>query len=748
MPNYKKILGHGAALGATGLGGYAYGGSRGMEIGKKKGLQQGYQMGRRDAMLRQRAPSPQPQINVQPQQSPEPQMAREEPEPTELPDDQQGESGPNTQEKNAMNRFLNAAGKDSSSNQSEGTNRFLKAAAGGRPPTVGESFMYGPVFATAEDPRSKSMARNYGDYGSRAGRTVAGTLGGTLAGGAAGAGAAHAAGIDQPMPSALATSIGALGGGLYGGYKGTQAGEDAVDEKYDEEGNVKPDEVMIGKKNKSDGRREQSSESDPDDGEEKEAGEKCPHCGGEIEDGKCPECGEKVEKEAMLPPLIQSMLHGPRPDVQMPSAPHGNRARMIMMRVPQRGVESEMAEKPQGREEDLPHEMQEEQSPENAEGGGSEEEAPEGSEEDEESDGEMPEQLQGDSEEKSEESEGDGSEGKSEEDSEEEDSEEDDSDDDDSEEDEAKQDEEKEAGLMFGRFVPAGTEKTADEDSGEDPCWDGYEQAGMKTKNGKKVPNCIPKEGHIDRKLAGTYAMAFDEAGERSVPRYMMTNPKQSTEEKIASALNKNLISEDDAVELWALKEAMEKEAEGLDKEAIGMPSKESLMAAGLVAPPAIMAANKAIDPIRERIRYERMKRLPGKPIELGDQRGGGLENARDEWNVPEEASRQEATEKARRRAFGILHDQAPEVTRSPSVARGMIRKKLKGSTPQRLMQDAQDLGGSAARARKDRQQVRQNAGRSAADAAQALRQQNMDQQKRRQTEQQMERTKQEMNDQ
>ena len=28
----------------------------------------------------------------------------------------------------------------------------------------------------------------------------------------------------------------------------------------------------------------------------------------------------------------------------------------------------------------------------------------------------------------------------------------------------------------------------------EDPCWDGYQQYGMKDKNGKKVPNCIPKE--------------------------------------------------------------------------------------------------------------------------------------------------------------------------------------------------------------------------------------------------------------
>ena len=29
----------------------------------------------------------------------------------------------------------------------------------------------------------------------------------------------------------------------------------------------------------------------------------------------------------------------------------------------------------------------------------------------------------------------------------------------------------------------------------EDPCWDGYMQIGMKEKNGKQVPNCVPKSG-------------------------------------------------------------------------------------------------------------------------------------------------------------------------------------------------------------------------------------------------------------
>ncbi|MEO6637608.1 MAG: hypothetical protein ABIN25_04985 [Ginsengibacter sp.] len=26
----------------------------------------------------------------------------------------------------------------------------------------------------------------------------------------------------------------------------------------------------------------------------------------------------------------------------------------------------------------------------------------------------------------------------------------------------------------------------------DDPCWKGYEQVGMKKKNGEKVPNCVP----------------------------------------------------------------------------------------------------------------------------------------------------------------------------------------------------------------------------------------------------------------
>ncbi|HEX8332727.1 MAG TPA: hypothetical protein VF622_08890 [Segetibacter sp.] len=36
--------------------------------------------------------------------------------------------------------------------------------------------------------------------------------------------------------------------------------------------------------------------------------------------------------------------------------------------------------------------------------------------------------------------------------------------------------------------------KAASTKSKSDPCWEGYEKVGMKMKNGKLVPNCVPKK--------------------------------------------------------------------------------------------------------------------------------------------------------------------------------------------------------------------------------------------------------------
>ena len=48
-----------------------------------------------------------------------------------------------------------------------------------------------------------------------------------------------------------------------------------------------------------------------------------------------------------------------------------------------------------------------------------------------------------------------------------------------------------------------GKEESSDHKEDGDPCWKDYEMVGMKTKNGKKVPNCVPKgsNGEMDSEM-------------------------------------------------------------------------------------------------------------------------------------------------------------------------------------------------------------------------------------------------------
>jgi hypothetical protein len=46
-------------------------------------------------------------------------------------------------------------------------------------------------------------------------------------------------------------------------------------------------------------------------------------------------------------------------------------------------------------------------------------------------------------------------------------------------------------------------QEAALEKDSDDPCWDGYVQVGMKDKNGKRVPNCVPSSASIDYIIAG-----------------------------------------------------------------------------------------------------------------------------------------------------------------------------------------------------------------------------------------------------
>ena len=40
---------------------------------------------------------------------------------------------------------------------------------------------------------------------------------------------------------------------------------------------------------------------------------------------------------------------------------------------------------------------------------------------------------------------------------------------------------------------------------GDDPCWDGYEMIGTKEKDGKEVPNCVPKNESINESIPDRY---------------------------------------------------------------------------------------------------------------------------------------------------------------------------------------------------------------------------------------------------
>lgn len=63
----------------------------------------------------------------------------------------------------------------------------------------------------------------------------------------------------------------------------------------------------------------------------------------------------------------------------------------------------------------------------------------------------------------------------------------------------------------------------------KDACWKGYQAVGMKTKNGKKVPNCVPK----------TKKKEYSEDPEKSqmTPNYLPKEPGFSEHEDFSSPL-------------------------------------------------------------------------------------------------------------------------------------------------------------------------------------------------------------------
>jgi hypothetical protein len=64
----------------------------------------------------------------------------------------------------------------------------------------------------------------------------------------------------------------------------------------------------------------------------------------------------------------------------------------------------------------------------------------------------------------------------------------------------------------------------AEKMKGEDPCWKNYEMIGMKNKNGKKVPNCVPKNEEVEQ-----------------VEERTLTEPEAKKKEEIVMSMKKKL---------------------------------------------------------------------------------------------------------------------------------------------------------------------------------------------------------------
>ncbi len=81
------------------------------------------------------------------------------------------------------------------------------------------------------------------------------------------------------------------------------------------------------------------------------------------------------------------------------------------------------------------------------------------------------------------------------------------------------------------------------------PCWDGYKQVGWKTKNGKKVPNCVPKDSVVNetefanaRKIAQTPAPKKDRIkGSSKNAKGSASTGKSARKVKFSAAVEKSL---------------------------------------------------------------------------------------------------------------------------------------------------------------------------------------------------------------
>lgn len=68
---------------------------------------------------------------------------------------------------------------------------------------------------------------------------------------------------------------------------------------------------------------------------------------------------------------------------------------------------------------------------------------------------------------------------------------------------------------------------------GKDPCWKGYQMVGMKDKNGKKVPNCVPEEKEVEEGYASLAQQRAVWATRKDGGKGHPDNKKKTTKEEV-----------------------------------------------------------------------------------------------------------------------------------------------------------------------------------------------------------------------
>ena len=89
---------------------------------------------------------------------------------------------------------------------------------------------------------------------------------------------------------------------------------------------------------------------------------------------------------------------------------------------------------------------------------------------------------------------------------------------------------------------------------GADPCWKGYEMIGKKNKNGKEVPNCVPKESKLTelsteklaqyKTAAGKDASAADKAGDFKTGNKRFSGIVRATKKQFANDVKEETLDE------------------------------------------------------------------------------------------------------------------------------------------------------------------------------------------------------------